>query len=334
MKIAVIGGRGHFGRAIVSGLERAGHDVVTAGRSAKNQVRIDLRSPATYPALDPFDAVVNCSDSLAAPPDPLIRHVLEAGGLLIETAGEPVVVRRVLADHRPDQGHRGTVVFGAGIFPGYSALLAGEAVDSLPGATGVELGIRWNPMSAGGGGMVALVPHLLGVSTHQRRGGELEVGPPMGPGPTLPFPDGPHATMHLPFTEPDLLARSRPGLLDIATYGSVDPDVMMLGFKLIPGALMRTRLMRALMWLQFTVLRRGLLRAVPSRVRMVARATSPDGEEAVRTLDVPDGIAAAGHLVAATLAAVGEPPPGLHLLDALTTAAEVRAHLATGVAME
>lgn len=325
MRVIVIGGRGHLGRAVVAGLRKQAIEVAVAGRSRPNDVRVDITDPTRLDVLDDFDAVVNCSDSLAAAPDELVRRCLLRGPLLLETVGEPVAIRRLLGASHPT-GH-GTVLLGAGIFPGMSNLIAAEAIAAVEACTSVELAMRWNPMSAGGGGMVALVPHLLGVPTHRVVEGDVVEGPPMGPGPELPFSDGRHATLHLPFTEPTMLARTHPQLANIATYGSVDPDAMMLGFRVLPGWLMRRRIVRWLMWLQFTLLRRVLLRRVPAHVRICARATNARGDEAVRTFVAEDGIGWAGEIVAAMLLELSDVGPGLHLPDAVLTAELVRARL-------
>lgn len=326
MRVAVIGGHGHLGRAIALGLAKSpGVEVAIAGRSSRNDVQVDLAREDSFGALDEFDAIVNASDSLIAPPDALVSRCLRRGPLLLETVGEPVAIRRILGAHpRDERGHAGTVVLGAGIFPGMSNLLAAEAIAAVEDCTGVELAMRWNPMSAGGGGMVRLVPHLLVVPTHRVDDGRIVEGPAMGPGPTLPFSDGEHPCLHLPFTEPTMLARTHPELREIATYGSVDPDIMTRAFHLFPLWLMQRSLVRAMMWLQFTVLRRFVLRSVPAHVRIVARARNDDGDEAVRTFDARDGIAVGGDLVAAMLSLLHDPPAGLHLPDELFTAEAVR----------
>lgn len=329
MRVAVIGGRGHLGQAVVRALVHGGErEVVVAGRSRHNDLRLDLGRPKTLEALDEVDAVINCSDSLIAAPDALVERCLTRGPLLLETVGEPVAVRRILATQpAKTRQARAAVVLGAGIFPGMSNLLAAEAIAAVDECTTVELAMRWNPMSAGGGGMVRLVPHLLVVPTHRLSEGQLVEGPPMGPGPELPFPDGLHPSLHLPFTEPTMLAATHPRLREIATYGSVDPDLMMSAFRWIPSGLLRLRLVRTLMWLQFTVLRRVLLRRLPAHVRMVARARNARGDEAIRTFEARDGIETAGWIVAAMLDEVRDAPPGLHLPDTLTTAPAIFARL-------
>ena len=323
MRVAVIGGRGHLGQAAVHGLrEHESMHVEVAGRSPRNDVQLDLTRPESFGVLDDFDAVINCSDSLAAPPDALVSRCRRHGPLLLETSGDPAALRRIL--RAPAAGGEGSVVLGAGIFPGMSNLIAAEAIAAVRACSSIELGIRWNPMSAGGAGMVALVPHLLVVPTHRVVDGRCVEGPPMGPGGELPFSDGRHATLHLPFTEPTMLAHTHPALPNIATFGSVDPDVLMLGFRFMPAWLMQRRLVRWLMWLQFSVLRRGLLRRRAARVRICARARNVAGDEAIRTFDAKDGIEAAGHILAAMLLESANLPPALHLPDAVMTAESIR----------
>ncbi len=315
MRVAVIGGRGHFGRSVVAGLrEHADIEVVVAGRSVHNDIRVDLADSASLHALDEHDAVVNCADSLAAPPDMLVRRCLHGGPPLVETVGEPVAIRRILHSVAcDDTPPRSPVLLGAGIFPGMSNLVAAEAIAAVEDCSGVEVAMRWNPMSAGGAGMVGLVPHLLVVPTHRIVDGAVVEGPSMGPGPDLPFPDGVHGSLHLPFTEPTLLAHTHPHLRSIAAYGSVDPDVMMSMFRWFPKWLLCCRPMRALLWLQFTVIRRLVRRGTPAHVRIVARARNDAGKEEIRTFEAEDGIATAGRIVAAMLLELRHAPPGLHV---------------------
>lgn len=313
VRVVVIGGHGHLGAAIVSALRAAaGFEVAIAGRSA--DVHIDLHDADTFAALAGFDAIVNASDTLRAPPDALVRHCLERGQLLLETAAEPVFVRRVLAaDLRAGPG---TVVLGAGLFPGLSNLLAADTAARVEACTSLELAIRWSPFSGGGGGMVALVPHLIRVPTQHRAAGRMIEGSPVESGPVLPFSDGEHASLHVAFSEPSMLARSL-DVPNVAVYGSFVPDVVMASFRFTPLWLLALAPVRAWLWLQFTILRRFLLRRVPADVRMVARARAADGREALARLHVRDGIAACGWAIVGALRHLADhrPPPGLVLPD-------------------
>jgi hypothetical protein len=313
MRVVVIGGRGHMGAAAVQALRVAGIEVASAGVSANNDVQIDLRGASTLSRLDGFDAIVNCSDSLIAAPDDLVRHVITRGGLLLESAAEPVTMRRLL-DTRFADGP-GTAVLGAGIFPGLSNLLAAREARAVGECHALELGIRWSPLSAGGGGMVGLVPHLLDVPTHKYVDGALVEGPPVEAGPRLPFAEGERATLHVAFCEPTMLRR----FPNVAVYGSFAPDILMTSFRLTPLWLLRLSIVRAWLWLQFTVLRRFLLRSVHASVRIVARARNLAGEEAIVRCEAPDGIACGGTVIAAMVSRLRqrELPGGLHLCDAL-----------------
>ncbi len=328
MQVAVIGGFGHLGAAVVHGLRAAGLEVAIAGRSARSDVQVDLTRPDTFAALDRFDAIVNCSDSVAAPPDDLIAYCLEHEALLLETASEPVALRRVIERYRNDPGrHRGTVLLGAGIFPGFSNLLAAEAIAGVPDCNAVELGIRWSPFSGGGAGMVRLVPHLLVVPTQRVEAGQLVEGPAMGPGPELPFPDGTQPSLHLAFVEPTMIALRHPELREVATYGSFEPNLINRSFRLFPLWLMQRPITRLCLWIQFTVLRRFLLRRRTSHVLMVVRARNAAGDEAIRHFTAPDGIAMAGHIVAAMLLELDGPSPGLYVPPDLLDAEAIRRRL-------
>jgi len=142
-------------------------------------------------------------------------------------------------------------------------------------------------------------------------------GPPMEPGPSLPFPSGPHDTLHLPFSEADMLHRSLGADRDVAVYAGVVPGFLRAVFLAAPAPLLNNPLSKALMWLEFSVLRRLLLSWRSSEVEMVACATPAGGEPVRVGLVAPDGMGAAGFAAAAMVEGLlaADPGPGLHMPD-------------------
>src|SRR4051812_35034007 len=86
-RVLVIGGYGFYGGKVAAMLRGRGHEGVIGARRPRGRagaVRVDLGSPETFAALAGFDAIVNCSDSVNAPPDAAIEHVLADGGAWME----------------------------------------------------------------------------------------------------------------------------------------------------------------------------------------------------------------------------------------------------------
>ncbi len=290
MRILVIGGRGHLGETIVAAGRAAGHEVHTGGRGAANDRRIDLHAPESFRVLDDYALTINASDTVSAPPDALVADCVAKGRALVETGADPVYYRRQLAAVPEGPGR---VLLGAGVFPGLSNLLAVHVLQA-GGGQGVELAIRWSPFSGGGGGMVRLATHLLDVPTQRWVEGQRQASAQVEAGPEFDFVHGRAGSLSVAFTEPDLLAFST-GAPRLATYGSFEPNFIMSSFVHMPGWLLRARVMRWLMTVQFTVLRRVLLRNRKSRVQLTARALDADGQPG-RWLGFahPDGIGLGG----------------------------------------
>ncbi len=85
-RIVVLGGSGFLGSRVVTGLRKAGADVAVASR--RSEVKVDVTRPDTFAALEPFDVVVDLSDTVSNPPDRLIAWCLERGKCVIEATSE------------------------------------------------------------------------------------------------------------------------------------------------------------------------------------------------------------------------------------------------------
>ena len=86
-RVLVIGGYGFYGSKVAATLRARGHEVSIGARRPQGRadaVRVDLAAPETFAALAGFDAIVNCSDSVNAPPDAAVSHVLQNGGAWME----------------------------------------------------------------------------------------------------------------------------------------------------------------------------------------------------------------------------------------------------------
>jgi uncharacterized protein YbjT (DUF2867 family) len=104
MKIAVIGGTGLLGSAIMADLTSRGHSVISMSRSAgvarPEAIRVDLNN-ATSPSywlrhLDGVEAVVNCAGVLQDSPNDSSSMVHHHGIANLFTACEQLKIRRVI----------------------------------------------------------------------------------------------------------------------------------------------------------------------------------------------------------------------------------------------
>ncbi|MFL6828054.1 MAG: SDR family oxidoreductase [Bradyrhizobium sp.] len=104
MKIAVIGGTGLLGSAIVADLSSRGHSVISMSRSAgvasSEAISIDLNkatSPSYWlPHLDGVEAVVNCAGVLQDSPNDSTSMVHHRGIATLFAACEQLKIRRVI----------------------------------------------------------------------------------------------------------------------------------------------------------------------------------------------------------------------------------------------
>lgn len=206
-------------------------------------------------------------------------------------------------------------MLGGGIFTGLSNLLGAHVAQAVDGCRALRLGIRWSPFAAGGAGIVNLMQHLVAVGArHYEAGRELEA-PSVAPGPALPFADGEARTMQLAFAESTMLHAST-AVPDIGVYASVRPGLLRSVFLYTPGWLLRSRPMRAWLWLQFTLLRRVFLRWRSVPVELVA--VDAAGGRTVATLSAARGMSAAGGAIAAKaemLARASSRPTGVVMCD-------------------
>ena len=315
-RIVVVGGSGFLGSRAVRALERApGVEVVSAGR--RGPLVVDLSRPETFASLEGADVVVDVSSSHAVAPDALARFCLARGLTLLEASSDRVIVERLLDAHRADRTSPGALVLGAGIFTGLSNAMAGEVARLLPGATAIELGVSSSPFSGAGGGTVDLMADVLAIPTRAIRAGARVDDPPVSPGPVLPFPRGPRATIQVPFAEP-VMVHASTGAPAVAMYMAPRPALLRLAFLALPIRLLRSAPFGAFMRLYFRLVRRVLLGTRASPVELVARARAGTGE-AVVTLHVEDGMEAGGVAIAATALAlgraIGERTKGTHLVD-------------------
>lgn len=308
MKVIVVGGSGHLGALAVKALRRdPSVTVLTAGRRASGEgaVRVDLADPSTFGAVDGADVVVDVADTTTTRPDSLAEYCQGKGITFLEASSDRDAVARLMKlDAR---GGEGTVVLGAGIFTGLSNLLAAAAAAKVKGARSVTWAVRTTPFSGAGRGTVELMASVLALPTLRYEGGRRVEGPPVLPGPRMPFPSGEEPTIEVPFAESEMLHRSLG--LDVRVAMSPYPNLLQRVFLWTPVSVLRSRWYRWFMARYFSVLRGVLLSGRASTTEMVARVEGEGGASATMTLRAEDGMRAGGVAIAAMARVLGAKRP-------------------------
>lgn len=318
----VIGARGHLGSRIVQALEQLdGVEIVNPRRHGGRGQSVDLDRPATFAALQEIDITINAASTHHAAPDALARHALQHGHRLLETSSDRRVMQRLLELRHTVRDARGTLLLGAGIFTGLSNLLGASTVAASGACDRLELTVCASPFSGAGAGTVALMLDALRTPACKVIDGEAVELKPIGRGPE--FPAGP--SLLVSFAEPQMLHASS-GVPNVSMYMVPKPAALAATFLATPSWLRNSRSFRALLWLQFTLLRRFLLRGRPTRVELTARAYSRgNGETAMHVLSAADGMWSAGVASAsiASLLAGRRQQPGVFCVDECVTLQEV-----------
>lgn len=286
-RVLVIGGTGYYGKKVMDALRRAGFTVSSGARRGAD-VRVDLRDVSTFPALRDYAAIVNASDSVRAKPDDALRFALAEGLLWVELGADPELAQRALAlDVAPA---RGTVVLGAGIFPGLSTALAVDLAGT--DASQVELGIRISPLSGAGRGNCALMTHTLSLPSVHFAAGQRVTGRTVGERAVMPFfGDDPQQAAEMALPDADLIARATKAPA-VRTRFALQPGFLLHSFRALAWLADRLGTLRggllAVSYVMLLGLRAGLLRRVSSRVDLTVVVQSPGGERR-RLVRVPDG---------------------------------------------
>jgi hypothetical protein len=312
-RIVVLGGSGFLGSRVVAGLRKAGADVSVASR--RSQVQVDVTKPESYAALEPFEVVVDLSDTVSNPPDALITWCLERGKCVIEATSEARCVERLYA---ANQGTKGRLVLGGGVFTGVSNLLARDVAKRVGNVESVSLGVASSPFSGSGTGTIELMVAGLQVAPIRYEGGRRIEEPRLRRGPSLDFGGVTRPTGYMSLAEPFMINTSTQAA-KVDVVFAPKPGVLVPAFLMIPGWLARNRLFQAFLRGYFTVLRRVLLRGVSSSVELVASAAGKSGALR-RWVTTRDGMEAGGFALAAMAESVAASADwsGVKMIDDVT----------------
>ena len=320
MRVIVIGSRGHLGSRIVHALGRLNAvEVVCAGRTQRRPEDriVDLKRRSTFSSLRDADVIVNATSSHAANPDEIIDYALQHGHTLIETSSDRNVISRALALRGVTAHATGTVVLGAGIFTGLSNLLGAAAISERPHCDRLELAVRSSPFSGAGAGTVDLMLDSLRTPACRIVEGRPLLLSPISRGPDVRVGERALMSLIVSLGEPQMLHASC-GVPNISMVMLPKPAALARAFLAIPAWMLASRAYRAWMRLQFTLLRRLLLRQRPTRVELFARACdSSSGKFTSLKLGADDGMWTAGVAVAAIARLLHDQTlePGVHCID-------------------
>jgi len=315
--VLVIGAHGYLGKRVHAALAEL-DGLVVAGGSRRGPVVIDLTRPESFAAMDGFDVVINCSDTIEAPPAEAAKHCLIHGILFVETGAHAPALRALMDLRRAYTDAQGAVVVGVGLFPGVSNLLA-HALRDAPGACErIELGIAIRAASGAGKGIANLMVDGFGATAASYVDGQLQHAPALQAGPVLPFPSRDRACLSFDFPETSMLHLTT-DVPNLAGYYAPLPRLLRpfvrLSVWLRPNK--SGRLQRAYDWLTLggiRLLRGALFRWRSSRVEIVAIANRGTPSETRGTLVVNDAIGATAIAIAAAtviLCVRTRPPTGV-----------------------
>jgi len=335
MRALLIGGGGYLGRKVVEALGRVRDlDVALGHRSpgGPRDTHLDLLDPATFPVMKKHDVVVNCADSVAAPPERMLAYALQNGVTLVDSNADPASLERILFMHRGASQRRGgdltgRAILGVGIFPGLSNLLAAGVCQRLQGPVErLEVGIRVTALSGAGGGMVALMRQSLFNNCVVYEGGERVEVPPIGPAIPMRFVSGEYPALRVGLPETIMLHWSR-GVPNVASYLSPYPTPLRAGLRLT-GAIARSspkagRVLSSAMHRMLAPLRTSVLSERPSSVEIAVMANRVGVDRSVgpsAALAAKEGVLTAAYAIAGAISLVdglrqGGLQPGVYLPD-------------------
>lgn len=312
MKIIVLGGTGFLGAKTVDALRQFPQvEVLVASR--RGPLVVDLSKPETFPALLPADVIIDLTDGTRSQPDALASWCLQNGKTLLEATSDAETVRRLVQAARQSAGP-GRVVVGAGIFTGVSNLMAHAVADEAGEGASLSWAVASSPFSGAGKGTIALMVDAAARKAVRTVNGRREESI-LSAGPTLDFAGTKRPSLRMSLAEAEMLPLSTKAS-SIETFFAPKPGLLVTAFTLIPAFLLQARWFRAALELYFTVLRRFVLRSVPSSVQMVARAEK-NGRVFERHTSSNDGMEAAAFAIAAMAEGVAKAPlvPGLRFID-------------------
>jgi len=293
MNVLVIGGKGFYGKKVVEAIASLPSiNVAVASRSAISpDIRVDVCRPETFHQVEAFAIVVNCSDSVAAPPDRLMEYCLLRGIDFFDMGAAAETAQRLLAMKLSKP--TGLAVIGVGIFPGVSTLLAHHVFQENPQLDSIEIAIRLSPLSGAGIGNCRLMTEMLTIPSHSIKQHELLYDRPLGASAVFQFQDaGKQIANQVSLPDTQLVYRSS-NIPSVATYMAISPQILRHNFALLcrlyrwmgPCKKLYLWLVHQSLWL----IRSILLHNTSSSIQFSVVANRGKENQLVRKLTIQDG---------------------------------------------
>ena len=234
MKVVVIGGHGFYGQKVVAALSSLQNikTYIASRRSKSPHIKLDLCDESSFERIREFDVVINCSDSVAAAAQALMKYCLKTGIDYFEMGATEFSTQNLL-NVSVDQP-KGRAIIGVGIFPGISTILAHHVCkEQQYNVNSLELGIRLSPLSGAGAGNCNLMTKMLTIPSYSIIDGQVVHDRPVGRAVSFYFHGGNTYTANQIALADTALLNHAMKVPNIATYLAINPSFLRYNFSLL-----------------------------------------------------------------------------------------------------
>ena len=341
MKILVVGGAGHIGRRMVSSLESNSQFEATVGgrnpQRYKNGVLICVDQPDTFPVVDSFDAVINCTDTFRLNPVPLFEYCIRHQKLYVETTADTETYIKLFDafDALPVDQRLGTAILGMGIFPGLSNIVAGDAIRALENCHTIDVHLSWSVISGAGAGTCEVMVQSLARPIKHARDGQIVDAAPVGKPQAVDVFDGLKSGFELGLPESYLLFKSQhvPNTSVIISTRPAGPGFLIRCVHWMTGiGIFRPKAIQFVLRHLFRLIRVRLLsnRSTSLQIVAVARSNNNECNSITRRIGCDDAFQAAADVALCCLNLFNKnptPAPGIYTADQLFTLEQFHSEL-------
>lgn len=308
----LIGGRGFYGTRVSEVLDSLeGIETTVVSRSSG----FDLSDPTTFWMMDSFNLVLNCSDTLSAPPDLAAAYAAKQGMTFFDMGADSATAERLLGT----PPGKGRVVVGVGIFPGLSTSMARHLSDEVAGCETLEFAVRISPFSGAGKGNCRLATQTLLSPTIHYKGGQRVEGTPVGEARPFNFlGDAEAEAIECSLPDGPLIHKST-GVPNISTYMATKPGILRFVFKISALAMAIPLIGKFFIWqtyLSMLFMRALIFRQTNTSVQLTILVDRNLENQRSLSIRCPDGISSTalgvGSAVSLWLSGEAMVPPGVH----------------------
>ena len=230
-KVLVIGGLGYYGQKVFKVLKNVqGIELFISSRKGLHPfIQLDLCNVAHFEVVKTFDLVINCSDSLAAPPDQLMSYCLREGVDYFDMGADSQTARRLLSISI-DQPQASAII-GVGIFPGLSTLFACNICKRYSTIKSLDLAIRISPLSGSGPGNCNLMTAMLSTPSFVIKNHKMIQSHPVGEEARFHFLKRGHSTANQIALPDTSLIHMSTKIPNVASHIAIVPGILRYNFK-------------------------------------------------------------------------------------------------------